>query len=462
MKRNIFIIILAVNILSCMAQDFEYGMGCLPEPHPESLPAQAQLMTRDYDNLPSSYSLKKYCPTPQSQGQYGTCTSWATAYAFRTILESISRNWTDKDEITKEAFSPLFIYAQIKDPYDYNCSKGTFVSAAFKSLKNIGAAKKTLFDVYCASRIPDDVMATAAPYKIDDYKTLFVNSFMTESAKIQVVKKALCNNQPVVIAMKVYPSFNSCKDLWDGDMKGNCGYHAMCVVGYDDDQYGGAFLIMNSWGQNWGNGGFTWVKYSDFCRTVDQAYTGNLALSPSPVVKKNILGGEIELQLSTGATMAAIRDKNGNDFSYNIQGTYMSGTRFRLYLTNKEPAYVYIIGYDTKGNTDLIFPPKENISPVLTYKNTHIAIPDEKWYIEMDANEGTDYLCVLYSKKELNISNITKKIMSGNGSIQDRIKRVLGSSIASSSEIKYSDNAMSFDAETEGSVVPLIAILKHN
>ena len=35
------------------------------------------------------------------------------------------------------------------------------------------------------------------------------------------------------------------------------GGHAMVVVGYDDDQ--NAFRLMNSWGQEWCEGGFGWV-----------------------------------------------------------------------------------------------------------------------------------------------------------------------------------------------------------
>ncbi|MCK5684281.1 hypothetical protein KAJ27_09165, partial [bacterium] len=35
--------------------------------------------------------------------------------------------------------------------------------------------------------------------------------------------------------------------------------HAMLVVGYDD--YMQAFLIMNSWGKNWGKNGYCWVDY---------------------------------------------------------------------------------------------------------------------------------------------------------------------------------------------------------
>ena len=48
--------------------------------------------------------------------------------------------------------------------------------------------------------------------------------------------------------------------------------HAMCVVGYDDNRYGGSFEVMNSWGNKYGDNGFVWIKYADFAKLVYEAY----------------------------------------------------------------------------------------------------------------------------------------------------------------------------------------------
>ena len=42
----------------------------------------------------------------------------------------------------------------------------------------------------------------------------------------------------------------------------NQGGHAITMVGYDDNRYGGALKVINSWGQAWGDGGFFWMPYS--------------------------------------------------------------------------------------------------------------------------------------------------------------------------------------------------------
>lgn len=53
------------------------------------------------------------------------------------------------------------------------------------------------------------------------------------------------------------------------------GGHALVVVGYDDRKE--AFRSMNSWGKNWGDDGYIWVKYKDFGDFCKYAYVLYLA-----------------------------------------------------------------------------------------------------------------------------------------------------------------------------------------
>ncbi len=46
----------------------------------------------------------------------------------------------------------------------------------------------------------------------------------------------------------------------------------MCVIGFDDNKGGGAFEVMNSWGEDWGNNGFFWITYDDFTKHVNDCY----------------------------------------------------------------------------------------------------------------------------------------------------------------------------------------------
>jgi len=50
------------------------------------------------------------------------------------------------------------------------------------------------------------------------------------------------------------------------DPSNACG-HAVTIVGYDDDKYGGALKILNSWGTQWGDNGYFWLPYNFARRT---------------------------------------------------------------------------------------------------------------------------------------------------------------------------------------------------
>ena len=48
-------------------------------------------------------------------------------------------------------------------------------------------------------------------------------------------------------------------------------WHAIAIVGYDDYVNGGSFLVVNSWGKQWGRW-HMWMKYTDFNTYADAAF----------------------------------------------------------------------------------------------------------------------------------------------------------------------------------------------
>lgn len=470
-----FVITALILCLSASAQTEEFFMnGVLPDDGTyEILSRKADLLTRDYASIPRRHSLMQYCPEVKSQGIYSTCTSWATAYAARTIAEAVKNDWTDKKTITREAFSPLFVYAQIKDrqryPYDNNCQQGTHIYKALELMKGKGVPKFSDFGVLCADQVHPDLFRSAALFKIDDFFTLFSINCHDENEKILKVKKSLSEDCPVVIAMHLPESFRQAGNLWDGSdiNPAKHGYHAMCVIGYDDDRAGGSFQIMNSWGLSWGENGFVWVRYQDFAKYVDQAYEIYVKKNPRPqpvFINKpltiNYLSGSIELQLTSGEKMIPVLGETHGMYHYRIAGEYISRTRYRVYISNDEPAYVYVIGSDLNNNVSKVFP-LDRMSAALTYKSNHIAIPDETYFIEMDDTRGKDYMCLLYSKEELDIDNIIRQVENASGSFYDKIKYALGDKIVPQSDLRYIMNEIGFSAKTDRSVVPLIVEINH-
>ena len=54
--------------------------------------------------------------------------------------------------------------------------------------------------------------------------------------------------------------------------RGMDGRHAVTIVGYDDNMYGGSFKVLNSYGYDWGDKGYFWMTYKDFVNQGDVAY----------------------------------------------------------------------------------------------------------------------------------------------------------------------------------------------
>lgn len=426
---------------------------------------KAPLVRSMYGNsLPTEISLVDYAPTPMSQGSYSTCVGWATAFCALTIVESKTLNLTDKAKINENTFSPGFTYKHIKDDTDANCAFGSSLSDALETMKTVGAVRYSELSINCPQNISETLLSNAKYYRITDYAKLFGltdgNAF-----KIQAVKKSLAEKNPVVIGMLTPNSFYQASGVWTPTESpiGNYGGHAMCVVGYDDNKDGGCFLIQNSWGVDWGNQGYIWIKYATFADFTKYAYEiiGNMASGyPNLVVnEERELKGAIRYELSGGVSMNAKRNEN----IFKMNGDYKSGTRFRIYIRNTEPAYVYAFGTDATEKLFPVFPYDKLISPALNYSDNEVALPDEQHYIQMDNTVGTDYMCVLYSTEPLNFEEVMSDVERSYGTFAQKIKGALGTKLLNNEDIQFSDGSnISFSAKSKDkTVVAMIVEINH-
>lgn len=424
----------------------------------EAIPLSASLMRGDYSNLPTRHSLKKFAPTPKNQGSYGNCVGWSTAYAARTILYAYENSLISTSTVDLNAFSPFFLYEQVKPYYDDDCLAGTTFFRVLEELQELGVVKYNDYNQACEGILTTTLKDKAQEFRITDYKRLFGSN---SSAKTLYVKKAISENKPVLIGMECCnPSFiNSAgKEYWTptpSEAIPRTNGHAMTLIAYDDEKFGGAFQIMNSWGTDWGQGGFIWVSYEDFEDYCFEAFE----MSVEATKKTASLNAAFQLQLSSGAEMEA--EYNGGGV-YEMKKPYYSGTLFRLIISNEEPAYVYVFGSDLTKKSYPIFPYEKGISAYLGYRGNNIAIPDEDHYIKLDDNTGSDYFCLLASKEPLDFDKILEDMENVSGDFETRLEKVLGDDLASLTNVDYNDIDMAFEAEVEPhKVVSLIVLIPH-
>ncbi|NVJ87860.1 MAG: DUF4384 domain-containing protein [Flavobacteriaceae bacterium] len=473
--------------------DDEFGTGLeFDQNLYESVPQTVPLVTRSFTALPSSYSLKAYTPTPKSQGRQGSCVGWASAYGARTIAYAVKRGWRGQtSKITANAFSPSFVYNQIR--VNDNCA-GSYIEKAMDLMNREGAAKLNEFiytDQNCTTVPSYNIKSKAKNNRILTYERLA--KWNNPYNLVGKVKKAISSQKPVVIGLFRYNRLILDQNhVWIPN-SGNKG-HAMVVVGYDDNKAGGAFEIMNSWGTRFGNNGFLWIKYADFERQVKTAYVvvdkandfnnnnininnnnnnNNNNKNNNISYTSNKLGGELTLKLSNGANMpislseGATRNFNivkATKTTYKVNQTYTSGTQFRIYLKSKQTGYVYLVGYGASDKSVSKLYPFANYSDYFSYVNSEIAIPNEDYFIEFDNKPGRDILCVLYSKEKLDINSIVNKVRYGNGDFVTKMKNALSSKMFKGTSVKFSSDKISFDATSTSStakVVPIFIEMNH-
>lgn len=273
----------------CLLAILALWTGQLPLPPPVAGQGLVLVSPEEYDQipvaspplaftaLPSHADMSQYLPHPRSQGEQGSCVAWAVAYGLKTYQESaeLGRPPAGPDQV----FSPAYIYNQlVANRPNADCDTGTSIPAALNILKNQGAATLAEFpyDPSSCQKLPTlPIHADASVRKIADWGRVDLDEYS--------MKAQLAAGTPVVISMCVGPDFHSHGSgvfrgdrgeaiIRDANNHPRCadGGHAMLVTGYDDDL--GAYRLLNSWGDDWGDQGYAWLSYGAFSRQVRGAY----------------------------------------------------------------------------------------------------------------------------------------------------------------------------------------------
>ena len=286
-ERNNYLFILFFSICLSANAQVEFASGMDFEDDEYDLLQRVNPLDGSKSDLPPFVNLEPYCPDVRHQGDIFSCVGWSTGYGAMTIQSAIVNETTNRAVINENAHSALFLYNQIKTPG--TCMKGTKISKALEFLSENGncLAGQFDFDVENCDSMPSEALKTfAQDYVIEDYLALY-GTKDDPDFKVSQVKKTLAKKRPVIIGMSIKKNFYLLKDAkyWHPNIgeTAPAGGHAMVVVGYDDRKE--AFRLFNSWGKNWGDNGFIWVKYKDFGRYCKYGYV--LYLLPKPLLEKH-------------------------------------------------------------------------------------------------------------------------------------------------------------------------------
>jgi len=204
--------------------------------------------------LPASYYLNM--PPVGFQGNEFSCVAWAVATA--RSGERYYKTGSSVYDAASNIFSPEYIYNQAK--FGIDCSSGTGISTCLNILKNQGVCtwQNMPYNTTECAILPNSTqIANAANYKIGSFAIVYQYDEVA-------IKTLLTQNHPLIAGTSIDDNFTYAKPgfIWNNFNSGYGTNHSYVICGYDDTKH--AYKIINSWGVNWGDGGYTWIDYDFF------------------------------------------------------------------------------------------------------------------------------------------------------------------------------------------------------
>ncbi len=232
-------------------------------------------------DIPSSHSMKKYCPSIIEQ-EGSSCVGFSVAYAAASITHNYINNMTEWNHKMVNIFDPYYIYSSIKED-DIECATaycdcGTWIWDALDVMIDYGCKKMDMAPfLNCQNNLSKKNLLQIAnrtmAYTIDNY---YILAEPSEEVDVDLIKSFVANNYPIITALYVDDSFDRVgkvgSNYTPNANASNWSGHAVTIIGYDDYKNGGSFEIMNSYGEDWGNDGYFWMSYKDFKNYCAEAY----------------------------------------------------------------------------------------------------------------------------------------------------------------------------------------------
>ncbi len=217
-----------------MTERPQFICSAVPSP-PDARDYHSETLVRT--DAPHTLDLRPDLQGVRNQGQQGSCAAQTAACC---------KEWQERIDIqVDEHLSPQFVY---------NCrrnqdTEGMYGRDVMAILTKRGICRERDYRYGTEAPMTADVEAVARNMRISGYARVHTS---------QGLKEALARNGPCYIS---FPCFNFSAHFWRrrvGDAAQ--GGHAVTVVGYDTN----GFMLRNSWGDDWGDGGYTTYPYNEF------------------------------------------------------------------------------------------------------------------------------------------------------------------------------------------------------
>jgi hypothetical protein len=238
-------------------------------------------------------------------------------------------------------------------------------------------------------------------HRLDGYTRLF-NTYDKPDIKVHELRRALSLGSPLVVGLICPPSFQFATDFWQPREPAPLpehGLHAVVIIGYDDNQFGGSFLTVNSWGKNWGKNGMTQLRYDDIARYLVYGYR---LLSSTPSVKVSI-----DVVAPGGQSLTAM----GNVGTYTLDAVCRTGDQFMLKITGTTGMFVKVYAIDPARNVGQLFPAGPTS---ICWVEGDLSLPSTVGYYPLTEPAGKNILVFAFATSEFALKGFDPSVEFAN------------------------------------------------
>lgn len=216
--------------------------------------ASAQQTLPDFFDWRKAHGQDYITPVKDQEPGCGSCWAFAAAAALEGSI-NIYHNNPD-------------INADLSEQDLVSCFHGTGCSgASVEQIKEIFTNYYTSTGITTENCFPYTATDNYCKYKCSNWQdTAWKTSAYTEPDlnNINLLKKALIENGPLEVGMVVYFDFFSYTGgIYSHTTDDIAGYHAITIVGYGVYDGMDYWIVKNSWGEGWGEGGYFKILAGD-------------------------------------------------------------------------------------------------------------------------------------------------------------------------------------------------------